>query len=56
MKNFIALLTFAAVISVDESSAYQLVHKSHQKDNGEVDDTDMCEYDVDACTKTFNRS
>ena len=59
MKNFIALLAFAAVISVDKSEAYQLSHKSHQRDAEDVEDvdqTDLCEYDFVACSKTFNLS
>ena len=56
MKNFIALIAFAAVISLDKCSAYQLSHKSQQKDGGEPDDNAMCDYDFEACTKTFNHA
>ena len=57
MKNFIAILAFTAVISVDKSEAYQLSHKSHQRwDVKEPEQEDMCEYDFEACTKTFNHA
>ena len=57
MKNFIAILAFAAVISVDKVEAYKLSHKSHQRDDQDAENpSDLCEYDFEACTRTFNRS
>ena len=58
MKSLIAILAFAAVNSVDKTQAYQLSHKSQQRDAEDVENnqSDLCEYDFEACTKTFNRS
>ena len=55
MKNFIAFLAFAAVISVDKTEAYQLRHKSHQRDGEDVENpSDLCEYDFVECSKSFH--
>ena len=58
MKNLFGFLAIAAVIQVDKSEAFQLSHKSHQRDAEDdvenVDQTDLCEYDFVECSKSFH--
>ena len=56
MKNFV-ILAFAAILSFEEIGAYQLKHRSHQRDAEEAESqSDLCEYDFETCTRNFNRS